>query len=322
MDIPTACRSILLGHAVADALGVPVEFEDRAARRADPVVGVRGHGTFDQPPGTFSDDFSLTAILCESFVKSGPDTVDTTDLSKRFINWLTHDYWAANKVFDVGIATRESIQRLASGCPPAQAGGGGEYDNGNGGLMRILPVVVHPLWRKGNAVQRQQLVAQVAGITHRHPRSTLACYIYLLVADGIVSGLTPDKAYSTACKAVLSFLDERLAKELPHFARILSGNIHALPEAEIASDGYVVHTLEAALWVLLNQHTYADTVLAAVNLGFDTDTTAAVAGGIAALAYGGDKSIPEDWLAVLARRSDIEDLAHRLASRMSAEAEG
>ena len=319
MDLFSASRSILLGHAVADAMGVPVEFEDRATRWSDPVTGVRGFGTFHQPPGSFSDDFSLTAILCESFIKSGPAVVELADLGNRLVNWMKHDYWAANKVFDVGIATRQSIERLENGYPPDQAGGVGEYDNGNGALMRILPVVLHPLWRQGDAVQRQRLVAQVASVTHRHPRSTLACYFYLLVADGLLSGRTPGDAYSMACQEVYALLDERLAKELPHFVRVLSGRIHTLSEAQIESGGYVVHTLEAALWVLLTNQNYADTVLAAVNLGFDTDTTAAVAGGLASLVYGGVQSIPADWLAVLARRHDIENLAQRLAMQMQPE---
>ena len=316
MDLFSASRSILLGHAVADAIGVPVEFEDRATRWSDPVTDVRGFGTFHQPPGSFSDDFSLTAILCESFIKSGPTVVELADLGNRLVNWMKHDYWAANKVFDVGIATRQSIERLENGYPPDQAGGVGEYDNGNGALMRILPVVLHPLWRQGDAMQRQRLVAQVASVTHRHPRSTLACYFYLLVANALLSGRTPDDAYAIACEAAEVSLDERLANELPHFGRVLGGKIHTFPEEQIESGGYVVHTLEAALWVLLNHRTYADTVLAAVNLGFDTDTTAAVAGGLAALAYGGAPSIPAEWLAVLARRHDIEDLAQRLATQM------
>ena len=95
MSIIAACRSLLLGHAVADAIGVPVEFEEREERHRDPVIGVRGFGTFNQPPGTWSDDFSLTACLAESLIASGASRIDTTDFSQRCIDWLNDDYWAA-----------------------------------------------------------------------------------------------------------------------------------------------------------------------------------------------------------------------------------
>ena len=175
MEIVAACRSVLLGVAVADALGVPVEFEDRAQRRLDPVLGMRAFGTHHQPAGTWSDDASLTFCLAESLVASGPERVDLTDLGTRFINWLRHGYMAAGRVFDVGIATRAAIVRLENGCPPEKAGGRGDYDNGNGALMRILPLVLHPLWANGTAIERQKLTARVASVTHGHPRSALAC---------------------------------------------------------------------------------------------------------------------------------------------------
>jgi ADP-ribosyl-[dinitrogen reductase] hydrolase len=315
MDIITACRSLLLGHAVADAIGVPVEFEEREERHLDPVIGVRGFGTFNQPPGTWSDDFSLTACLAESLIASGALRIDTTDLSQRCIDWLNDGYWAAGAVFDVGIATRAAIERLELGSPPEQAGGSGEYDNGNGSIMRIIPLLIHPLWQNGSPDERQALTERVASVTHRHPRSIVACCLYLEMANQLLHGRSCQDAYAEVCRTFIPSLSTCLKKEVVHFSRILDGSLAELPEAAIESGGYVVHTLEALLWCLLRQETYAATVLAAVNLGFDTDTTAATAGGLAALAYG-EQAIPDSWLTVLARRDDIEDLAERLAVRM------
>ncbi|RYU81325.1 ADP-ribosylglycohydrolase family protein [Hymenobacter persicinus] len=315
MDILSACRSILLGHAIADSMGVPVEFEDRTERQLDPVVGIRGYGTFNQPPGTFSDDFSLTACLAESLCASGSQRVDLTDLGNRFTNWLRYNYWAADSVFDIGIATRAAIERLERGSPAERAGGNEEFDNGNGSIMRILPLLIHPLWQNGSPDERQALTERVASVTHRHPRSIFACCLYLEIANQLLHGRSCQDAYAEVCRTFIPSLSKRLKKEEVHFSRILDGKLGELPEGAIESGGYIVHTLEASLWCLLRQETYAATVLAAVNLGFDTDTTAAVAGGLAALAYG-EQDIPDSWLGILARRNDIEDLAERLATRI------
>ncbi|MDO7849576.1 ADP-ribosylglycohydrolase family protein [Hymenobacter sp. M29] len=201
------------------------------------------------------------------------------------------------------------------GCPPEQAGGSGEYDNGNGALMRIIPLLLHPLWQKGNALQRQEVTEQVVSVTHRHPRSIVACCLYLEIANHLLHGRTCQDAYAEVCRTFVASLTTRLKKEVIYFSRVLDGTLAELPEAAIESGGYVIHTLEASLWCLLRQETYETTVLAAVNLGNDTDTTAAVVGPLAALVYG-EQSIPEDWMAILARRNDIEDLAKRLATRM------
>ena len=318
----SAARAALLGLAVGDALGVPVEFVGREARRRDPVAGLRGYGTHQQPPGTWSDDASLTFCLAETLAQPGGLRVapDLADFGRRAINWLDHGYWTATGVtFDVGGATRTALQRLARGVGPAEAGPRTEFDNGNGALMRILPLVFHATWQAEtlDVDAAWGLTEAVASITHGHPRSTLGCFLYLLMARGLVTGLAPVAAYEQARDLAHAWLHARakgrIFYEWPHYRRVLTGGLPGLPEAEIQSSGYVVHTLEAALWCLLRQDNYPATVLAAVNLGDDTDTTGAVAGGLAGLAYG-EAAIPAEWRAGLARRADIEDLAARLAA--------
>jgi ADP-ribosylglycohydrolase len=315
--LAAAARAALLGLAVGDALGVPVEFIGREARRRDPVVNMRAYGTHHQPAGTWSDDSSLTFCLAETLA-TGYDLVDA---AQRFVRWQDEAYWTAHgRVFDIGIATAEALQCLRRGRKPEQAGGSGEYSNGNGSLMRILPLVFNI--KDLPVAKRFQKVREVSSITHAHIRSIMACFIYTELARELLAGSDKLAAYSAMQQTVNSFFQvEGIGGELElrQFHRILENPygdfdtqlLITCKEADIKSSGYVVHTLEAALWCLLTHDTYAATVLAAVNLGDDTDTTGAVAGGLAGLAYG-EAAIPAEWLAVLARRSDIEDLAARL----------
>ena len=313
-------RAALLGLAVGDALGVPVEFQPRAARWQDPVTGMRAYGTHHQPAGTWSDDSSLTFCLAETLAR--PDgrcgQPDLVDFARRSINWLYQSYWTATgETFDVGNATRAAIARLQRGVEPTKAGPSSEFDNGNGALMRILPLAFHDVWRAEtlDLDLAWTLTENVASVTHGHPRSTLGCFLYLLVARGLLVGLGPVEAYAQMRELANPWLANGsipAVAEGQHYQATLTGQLSERKEDQIASSGYVVHTLEAALWCLLKQDNYAATVLAAVNLGDDTDTTGAVAGGLAGLAYG-EAGIPADWLAVLARRADVEDLAGRLA---------
>ena len=179
--------------------------------------------------------------------------------------------------------------------------------------MRIMPLVFHPLFQRGNASERQRLIYQVASLTHRHPRSTLACYIYLELANTLLHGMEKQEAYAQICATIPVSLNHDLAPELSHFTRVLNGRLPLLPEAAIESSGYAVHTVEAAIWLLLLYDDFRSTALAAVNLGSDTDTTAAVVGPLAVLACA-RKGIPAEWLTVLARRSDVENLAARFSA--------
>ncbi|NML64370.1 ADP-ribosylglycohydrolase family protein [Hymenobacter sp. RP-2-7] len=311
----------MLGLAVGDALGVPVEFASREARRRDPVLGLRAYGTHHQPAGTWSDDSSLTFCLTETLARSGglAGAPDLADFARRAINWLDNAYWTATgETFDVGNATRAAIDRLRRGTPPTQAGPRSEHDNGNGALMRILPLAFHRAWQAAplDLAAAWALTEAVACVTHGHPRSTLGCFLYLLVARGLLQGLGPAEAYAQLRALANEWLQTQAKApvfyEWPKYGRVLDGSLPMLPESEISSSGYVVHTLEAALWCLLRHDNYPATVLAAVNLGDDTDTTGAVAGGLAGLAYG-EAGIPAEWRAGLARRPDIEALAERLA---------
>ena len=153
-------KNILLGLAVGDALGVPAEFKSRETLKKNPVTEMTGYGTHNQPPGTWSDDSSLAFCLAESLCEG----YNLKDIADRFIKWHDEAYWTPyGEVFDVGIATRKAIQRLKEGIDPGQAGGNTEYDNGNGSLMRIMPLLV--LTDYSTTTEAYRLTEEVSSIT-------------------------------------------------------------------------------------------------------------------------------------------------------------
>ena len=304
-------RSAMLGHAIADAMGVPVEFSDRSARRRDPVTGYRGYGAHDVPAGTWSDDTSMALATLDSLAHG----LDYMAMLERFCDWKLHAaYTATGVVFDMGITTNSALSQFRKGVPALSCGLDGEYDNGNGSLMRIIPAALYCKYACADLSLDEQLaiIHDVSALTHSHPRSQMGCGIYTLILmelcddrgiAGIQAGIVRAKrAYET---------NPAFSGEMGSYARILNGSsimdFAKTPEDEIKSGGYVVSTLEAALWCVLNTDNYRGCVLKAVNLGNDTDTVAAVAGGLAGCLYGME-GIPDGWLAGLRKAEDIEAL--------------
>jgi ADP-ribosylglycohydrolase len=313
-------KDVLLGVAVGDAVGVPVEFLSRIHLKKSPVVDMLGYGTHNQPEGTWSDDSSLTFCLAETLVEG----YDLQKLANRFVNWKEYGYWTPyGKVFDIGIATSSAIHSLYLGKDPLLAGGDTEDSNGNGSLMRILPLLFYV--REMSISERFKHVKDVSSLTHRHIRSVIACFIYLEYALQLINGNNKNAALTNMQKAVKAFFESTDVPqaEINRFHRVLSIKIDNydlqpvmdLSEEEISSSGYVLNTLEASLWCILHTDNYKDAILKAVNLGSDTDTTAAVTGGLAGLIYGGE-SIPQGWLSKLVKRNEIEDLSVRLFSKL------
>jgi len=302
----------LLGLALGDALGVPVEFSSRADRAADPVRGMRSGGPWKQRAGTYSDDASLALCLAESIVLRA---FDPEDFGRRALAWRDTGLWTARgEVFDCGGATNSALARIRAGTRPVLAGGRGEADNGNGSLMRILPASI---WLASlPEPARFNCLAAYTAVTHGHPRCMLASWLHCLVAAELLRGQAPAEAYRSAMAAARTLLPSLPAKardEAGAYARVLDGKLGELDSGAIRGSGYVVHCLEAALWCLLATGGFEECVLAAVNLGEDTDTTAAVAGGVAGLAYG-RSALPAEWISVLARSDEIEALGLSLAA--------
>lgn len=325
----------IFGVVVADALGVPVEFTSRSERRADPVTDMREYGTHSQPKGTWSDDSSMMLASLDSIIQSGGINYD--DMMTRFRDWrINGEYAPHGRVFDVGITCSRAIAQYRPGIDPTECGGRGERDNGNGSLMRIMPVSLYDAleeeyWNDTFIEEAAENAHNTSSLTHGHPRSQIACLMHTSICHELIyRGNEP--IYMALWKGIHGTFDfyERRAGVLPWFddafKRELSTDAYRrlrdleafmnLPDSEIRSSGYVVDTFEAAIWCLLNSESYAECVLKAVNLGDDTDTVGAVAGGLVGLAYGYD-NIPEDWLDVIVKKDWINKLCEDFAYIMS-----
>ena len=287
-------RGAILGALVGDALGTPVEFSKRQNRVEDPVTGMRSGGRWAQPPGTWSDDGALLLASASSLL----DGFDPAKMGQAFQRWYFNAEWSATGVvFDVGSTTRYAILDMARGIPPLQSGGQDVATNGNGSLMRILPVALRYHGSPAGDIFTTAVAA--SAITHAHARSCLACAAYCLIVDKVLAG----GRLPAAIAEVREFLWTRpgiVREELALFDRSLSPGFGDTPVERIGSGGYVVETFEAALWSCLRTYDYESAVLCAVNLGGDADTTGCVAGGLAGAIYG-ETSIPASWKAVLPR---------------------
>ncbi|NIG56849.1 ADP-ribosylglycohydrolase family protein [Chitinophaga sp. Cy-1792] len=304
----------LFGVAIGDALGVPVEFKTLAYLQNTPVTDMIGYGSWNQPPGTFSDDTSLTLCTAESLIGG----YDINNMAQLFVKWYGEAYWTAhNNVFDIGHTTRRALHRVATGTSPLVSGGFEDFENGNGSLMRISPLVFQ-LANEMDIEKRYQMVKEVSTITHQHFRSVFACFIYVEFLRILLVEKDIFNAYQRLQHTIHSFLAVRQfnPNEIKLFKRVLQDNLASLKEQEINASGYVIHTLESAIWCFLTTKSYEECVLKAVNLGEDTDTTGAVAGALAGIYYGHD-AIPTKWIDGVARSSDISQLAQRFAAALN-----
>jgi ADP-ribosylglycohydrolase len=250
------------------------------------------------------------------------DGYSLEQMARNFVAWWQDKkYTSHDRLFDIGqrtlLAFNELLKILERGDLKSL-----EYlhyeasvhSNGNGALMRILPMHFYLQGKPINAHFDE--IWHVSALTHPHIRSALAGYFYLNMLDLLQRGNPVDVAYVQNVQQTKWFMNSILADdtEFEAFARILSGDLASLPEAEIKTSAYVIDTLEASFWCLLNTSSYEEAVLKAVNLGHDTDTTGAVTGGMAGILYGMD-AIPKEWVAVLPKREVIDATCDRLVAK-------
>ncbi len=300
----------IMGVIIGDALGVPVEFTSREERQKDPVTGMREYGTYHQPKGTWSDDSSMTLATLDSIIHN--DGLNYEDLMGRFRDWRVNgSYTPYGSVFDIGITCAGAIEKYTPGVNPLSCGASGKWDNGNGSLMRILPVCLYAYKESLPDEEAVKIVHEVSGLTHNHIRSKMACGLYYFCVRSILNGNGDlQSRLQGGMDEGFAFYERDLVNrvELSNFGRLRDlREFSEVSENDIKSGGYVVDSLEAAVWTLLRTKTFKDCVLLAVNLGSDTDTTGAIAGGLAGLYYG-YVNIPKEWLEVIHRREWIEDL--------------
>lgn len=289
----------LFGFCVGDVLGVPVEFSTREERKEDPINEMRAYGTYHQPFGTWSDDTSLTICLIDAINRG----YSIKKVAKNFVDFYEKGLFTPfGEVFDIGNSTRNSIIKICNGINAVDCGGKTESDNGNGSLMRILPITFYGEKLVGQDLMK--LIEEVSSLTHGHNRSKLACIIYVVFAIQIFEGYEKEEALNRTIVFVNSNCVDSYSDEFRYFERILRKKIINASENEIESTGYVIDTLEAALWAFFTADGYRNTILKAINLGGDTDTIAAIAGGLAGIYYGLNE-IPQEWIQSMVKKDKL-----------------
>ena len=299
----------IIGFAVGDALGVPAEFKTREELKRYPITEMIGNGTYLVPKGTWSDDTSMTLATMKSIIEK--NGINTNDMADKFIDWFRNgNYTATNQCFDIGRTTFQALAKYELKLDDAvNCGLDGEMDNGNGSLMRMLPIAYYIAFENYKHFDIDDktiynIVKDVSSITHRHETSILGCYIFVKFAIEIIEGKFKDIAYEYIKNLDYSFFkDETIAK----YRRILKENIKEQKEENIKTTGYIVDTLEAVLWLFVNSKDYNTTILKAVNLGDDTDTVAAITGGLLGIHYG-IENINKKWKEDLKKTNYIKCL--------------
>ena len=304
----------IMGVAIGDALGLPVQFMNREELSLNPVTEMLPCDLFYSPVGTWSDDTAMTMGIYESIKRLG--YVDAEDIMKNFMRWMYEDDFSANgRCIDLGNTCWYGIENYKKGKDIYSCGKTGEHANGNGSLMRTLPVCIFYAQKvKAEEVSIDEAIKNIhiiSALTHNHLRACIACGLYYFCVYSILfeEGSLLDRLQLGINNGYDYYKKEKYNLiELIHYRRIFNlKTFLRYPVDNIRSTGYVVDTLEAAIWSLITTNNYRDAMIKAVNLGDDTDTVAAIAGGLAGLYYGYD-NIPETWLNVLRRRKWIENM--------------
>lgn len=305
-------KSGLMGFVVGDALGVPFEFKSRRYMDQNPFIDMVENGSHHQPLGTWSDDTSMTIATMDSIAQTGE--ISVTDIMNRFLSWYRNaDYTAGNLVFDMGITTQISLDNYSRGKNPLECGQKREYSNGNGSLMRMLPIAYY-IW--SNAIEEEEatkLINELSSITHAHPISQLGCKIYCDYLSYLMDGA--DKYYAYFMLQQNDYEKYYPKEVVEKYQRILDGSIIVQSASRISGSGYIVDTLEASIWASFNSENYEEALKNAINLGDDTDTVGAITGSMAGIMYG-YKSIPEKWVSAIKRLDYIMNLCQNFTQKI------
>lgn len=281
----------IIGFVVGDTMGVPVEFNSREKLLLNPVTEMLEYGTHNMPKGCWSDDTSMTLATMDSIIKC--KEINTNDMADRFIKWYRNgEYTATGIMFDIGTTIQQALVKYQRGIGIAsKCGGEREYDNGNGSLMRMLPIAYYCYLKGLEDTEILKIVKEVSSITHRHQISILGCYIYVRLAMELLKGKELLQAYQEIKKLDYSYFTE---DTIYKYERILNNDIGLYNINDISSNGYIVSTLEAVIWTLINSKSFNETIIKAINLGEDTDTVGACVGGLAGIYYG-IENIKQKW---------------------------
>lgn len=299
-------KDSLYGFIVGDAMGVPVEFEDREKLINKPVTSMLGYGSHDVEAGVYSDDTSMTLATMDSIIKQN-GIINYNDIADKFCNWVNNnEYTATNKVFDIGMTTKYAlIKYFNNKIDATMCGGTNINENGNGSLMRMLPIALYCFYKNiKDDNEIFTLVKNLSSITHAHDISILGCYIYVRYVISLLETKNKISSYNFIKKLDYSMFIEEVKLE---YSRILFSDISTLNINDVNSSGYVVDTLEAVFWIVLNCSSYNESIIGAINLGGDTDTIGAITGSIAGILYGYD-NISKRWISKLKNKDYIDEI--------------
>jgi len=300
-------RGMLLGLAIGDALGAAVEF--KAPGTFPAVTGFRAGGPHGLKPGEWTDDTSMALALADSIAQSG---WDLNDQAERYLAWFkTGKYSVNGRCFDIGITTCAALDRFGQTRDARTSGDRAARASGNGSIMRLAPVPIrHSDMYPDDLADLVERAVESSLPTHASPQCLSSCAYLCLVLCGLVHGesreavLDPDWEPLVRARAILSSFH-------PEVAEVAAGSYKRQRPPQIRGSGYVVKSLEAALWAFHDARDFHEAVLRAVNLGDDADTTGAVCGQLAG-AFWGEQGIPAEWLEGLAGRELIETALHGL----------
>ena len=300
-------KDSLYGFVIGDALGVPVEFMSREKLIKNPVTSMLGYRNHNVEEGVWSDDTSMTLATIDSIINC--NGLNYNDMMNNFLMWYgKYKYTATNKVFDIGRTTYDALLDYAENKKnPVECGLKGINDNGNGSLMRMLPIAIYCYYNKYNEPEIYNIVKDVSSLTHAHEISILGCYLYVLYIINILNGNDKYESLDILKKVNLNKFSNEAINE---YKRILKENISKEKINNIYSSGYVIHTLESVLYVILNTDSFDQALIGAINLGEDTDTIGAITGSIAGILYRYD-SIPEKWLKKLKNKEYLNEIIWR-----------
>jgi ADP-ribosylglycohydrolase len=293
-------RGCLLGLAVGDALGAPIEF--RAPGTFQPVSDYRDGGLHGLGPGGWTDDTSLALALADSIAEKG---WDLNDQARRYVAWWREGQYSVNGTcFDIGITTRSALVRFLDSGDARRSGLSSENASGNGSIMRLAPVAIRYLDYFPNRIEDLANLAEESSMTtHASDQCLSACRYMAVMLCGLLHGLDRDEVLRPNWEPLSALRASKLLH--PAIDEVAMGSFREREPPHIVGSGYVVRSLEAALWAFHDADDFREAVLRAVNLGNDSDTTGAVCGQFAG-AYWGESGIPEEWRAELARPEMIE----------------
>ncbi|KAL3457920.1 putative ADP-ribosylglycohydrolase [Aspergillus heterothallicus] len=319
-SIQSRIKGSIFGVAVVDALGGPVEFQPRGS--FDPVTDFQHNDTFDVPPGTWTDDTSMTLCLAQALIDSKGEFIPQAAI-RNYIKWWQNGYLSAtNECFDIGSGTIKALtiwlryfdrsRRLKEDDPQGHEGGQPEIDKalrreqfcGNGSLMRVTPIALVYYRNMSEALAN---AAAASDVTHPYPTCAEACTLYTGLLVLALHGTS--KASLATHLADAPIKDPKLQARLSQY-RSLADWV-SQDEDNIKSSGFVVSTLEAALWAFFSTGSFQEGALRAVNLGWDADTVGAVYGGLAGAFYGIEQ-IPTAWVEGLMRGDVVGGVAEGL----------